>query len=379
MNATALRHFNTAGSGLMPPAVLDAVVDYLRQEAAEGAYETEQRFAPILDKDVYHRLAALVGAAPDDVALFDSATRAWCTVICQLRLRDSDRVWVTPYEYAGNLISLMALRKRYGFTIEVIPTRPDGDLDLEWMAAHLDGDVALVCVTHVPSGCGLVNPVAEIGALLAGHRALYAVDACQSVGQLAIDAVGWGCDVLTGAGRKFLRGPRGTGFAYVAPSLRAQLEPPFHDLHVARMTGLDGYTVTEHGARALELAERSNAAIVGFDATLQHHGTTDRSAGPVVYRALTEALAEVPGVELILPGTTHSGIASFVHDRLPAELIKAELSERRFNTWLIVGEHTPLYMTERGVTTAVRASSHYYNTLDEVAELAAALREIVAG
>ncbi|WP_143672954.1 aminotransferase class V-fold PLP-dependent enzyme, partial [Streptomyces sp. b94] len=137
------------------------------------------------------------------------------------------------YEYAGNLISLFELRDRTGCTIEVVPLLPSGDLDLDWMATHIDDDVALVSVTHIPSGCGIVNPVEEIGRLLAPHRCFYAVDACQSIGQVPVSAARIGCQLLTGAGRKFLRGPRGTAFAYVAPELRAALLPGFHDLHVA--------------------------------------------------------------------------------------------------------------------------------------------------
>ncbi|HEX4816678.1 MAG TPA: aminotransferase class V-fold PLP-dependent enzyme [Nonomuraea sp.] len=373
---TALAHFNNAGAGLMPPSVVDAVTGFLRREAADGAYEAEQRFLDVFELGVYQRLADALGAHPSDVALFDSATRAWCAVVCQLEFRPGDRVWLTPYEYAGNVISLIEVSRRHGCALEVIPTRPDGDLDLDWMAAHLDDDVAMVCVTHVPSGCGLVNPVAAIGALLAGHRCVYAVDACQSVGQLPVDVTAWGCDLLTGAGRKFLRGPRGTGFACVSPALRERVRPPFHDLHVSRVTGLTSYEVSAAGARTLELAECSKAAVLGLDAALRHHAGADLAAGAALYRRLTAELAGVPGIRLIMPGTEHAGIVSLTHDRVPVRRIHDELSRRRVNTWVIQGEHTPVYMAERGVRTALRVSSHYYNTEEEVDRLVSALREI---
>ncbi|MEV4971859.1 aminotransferase class V-fold PLP-dependent enzyme [Streptomyces scopuliridis] len=370
-------HLNTAGAGLVPAEVRQTMAEVLDREAATGCYETEGFLDGIVNDEVYRRLARVLDAPVADVALFDSATRAWCAVVPRLSLGPGDRVWVTPYEYAGNLISLFNLRDRTGCAIEVVPTLPGGDLDLEWMAAHIADDVALVSVTHIPSGCGIVNPVEEIGRLLAPYRCFYAVDACQSIGQLPVSVTRIGCQLLTGAGRKFLRGPRGTAFAYVAPELRAALVPEFHDLHVARIDSATGYRIDDHSARSLELAERGTAAVAGLNTalTLFEEGTPfDHKE---VFGALRATVEDIPGVELIAPGTEQSGILSFRHPDAEAGTIMARLAEQRVNVWKIVGHHTPLYMAERGVETAVRVSAHYYNTLEEIEIFGRALRGVV--
>ncbi|MFF3209715.1 aminotransferase class V-fold PLP-dependent enzyme [Streptomyces sp. NPDC002886] len=370
-------HLNTAGAGLVPAEVRRAMAEVLDREAADGCYETEEHYSPVIGEEVYQRLARVLDAPAEDIALFDSATRAWCAVVPKLRLGPADRVWVTPYEYAGNLISLFSLRDRTGCRIEVVPTLPGGDLDLAWMAANIADDVALVSVTHIPSGCGIVNPVEEIGRLLAPYRCFYAVDACQSVGQLPVSARRIGCQLLTGAGRKFLRGPRGTAFAYVAPELRAVLATDFHDLHVARVDSPTGYRIDDRSARSLELAERGTAATVGFNTalTLFEEGTPFDHKD--VFQALRATVEATPGTELIVPGTDQSGIVSFRHEHVPAEVIRARLAERRINVWKIVGHHTPIYMAQRGIDTAVRASVHYYNTPDEIEVFGRALRAAV--
>ncbi|MBT2508562.1 aminotransferase class V-fold PLP-dependent enzyme [Streptomyces sp. ISL-98] len=373
--ADRLIHLNTAGAGLVPAEVRRTMAEVLDREAATGCYETEGFFDGIINDEVYRRLARVLGAPVTDVALFDSATRAWCAVVPRLSLGPDDRVWVTPYEYAGNLISLFNLRDRTGCQIEVVPTLPGGDLDLEWMTANIADDVALVSVTHIPSGCGIVNPVEAIGRLLAPYRCFYAVDACQSIGQVPVDVQRIGCQLLTGAGRKFMRGPRGTAFAYVAPELRAALVPDFHDLHVARIDSATGYRIDDHSARSLELAERSTAAVAGFNTalTLFEEGTPfDHKE---VFRALRATLEDIPGIELIAPGTEQSGILSFRHQDVAAETVRDRLAEQRINVWKIVGHHTPVYMAERGVETAVRVSAHYYNTLEEIEEFGRALRD----
>ncbi|GGO53960.1 aminotransferase class V [Streptomyces daqingensis] len=370
-------HLNTAGAGRVPEDVRRTMADVLDREAATGCYETEGHLDGIVNDEMYRRLARVLGAPVGDVAVFDSATRAWCSVIPRLGLGPGDRVWVTPYEYAGNLILLFNLRDRTGCRIEVVPTLPGGDLDLEWMAAHIADDVALVSVTHIPSGCGIVNPVEEIGRLLAPYRCFYAVDACQSVGQIPVDVRRIGCQLLTGAGRKFLRGPRGTAFAYVAPELRAALATDFHDLHVARIDSATGYRVHDGSARSLELAERSTAAMAGFNTALTLFEEGTPFDNKEVFEALRATLEGVPDVDLIAPGTQQSGILSFRHPAVPAGTIVARLAEQHVNAWKIVGHHTPLYMTERGVDTAVRVSTHYYNTVGEIDRFGGALREIL--
>ncbi|MET8684572.1 aminotransferase class V-fold PLP-dependent enzyme [Streptomyces sp. NPDC004732] len=370
-------HFNNAGAGLMPTAVTQAMTGYLTEEAKGGAYETEQRHAATLERGIYDRLARVLDAPVDDIALFDSATRAWTSVVSHLPFAAGDRIWITPYEYAGNLILWTELRRRLDLRVEVVPVLPDGDLDLDWMEANIDDDVAFVSVPHVPSGCGIVLPVEEIGRILAPRRCFYGVDACQSVGQLPVSLAVIGCDLLTAAGRKYLRGPRGTGFAAIGSRLRARVSLPFHDLHTADMVADDAYEVRTESARRFEYAERGNPGVMGLDAAARHHlARTDSGPGPL-RDAVREVVEGLPGTRLIDPGSRHAALVTFTHDRVPSQDIRAGLHGRGVNVWIAQGSHTPLYMRTVGVEQAVRVSPHYYNSPADVETFAGALCDVL--
>lgn len=372
-------HLNSAGAGLPAPGVVEVMTRYLDEEAERGPYETEAAHAAELEGQVYAAVAGLLNAPADEVALFGSATDAWARIVCHLDLPPGSRIWTTPYEYAGSLIGLQNLARRLGSTVEVVPTRPDGDLDLAWMRRNLDDRVGLVSMVHVPSGVGIVLPVQEVGALLAGSGAVYAVDACQSVGQLPVDVAAIGCHVLSGAGRKFLRGPRGTGFAYVSRSIWDRVHPPFHDLHVAEVESLTAYRVTADRAARFETSERNGAVVVGLLTALEFAGPKPVGAAPEVLGALLDAVAELPGAQLLAPGTRQAGIVSFTHDTVPADRIRDGLAAAGVTGWAAWGSHTPLHLAANGVDRFVRLSVHHYTTPADVAFAARALRRTAAG
>jgi len=311
-------HLNTAGAGIPAPAVPAVMADHLVAEAELGPYEAEARRADDLEERVYARLAELVGARREEIALFGSATDAWCRIVGQLDLPAGGRLWVTPYEYAGNLIALQRLAVRRGCVLEVVPTLPGGDLDLDWFAANLDDRVALVSLTHMPSGMGTVLPVAEVGALLAGSAAVYVVDACQTVGQLTVDT-----------------------------------------------------------AARFETAERNNAVVLGLLAAADHALTDGGPAAPQVYDALVSAVRETPGTRLLAPGSRRAGILSFVHESCSPERLRAGLADDGVSVWVGVGAHTPLWLAASGIDRFVRTSVHHYNTPAEIEEFRSALRRVL--
>jgi cysteine desulfurase / selenocysteine lyase len=373
-------HFNNAGSSLMPESVLRATVGHLELEARMGGYEAAAREEESLER-VYGATARMLGCGPDEIAVIENATRAWDMAFYSIPFSPGDRILTAQAEYASNFIAFLQVAKRTGASVEVVPSDESGRLSVEALRGMMDGRVKLVAMTHVPTNGGLVNPAAEVGKVAREAGCLYLLDACQSAGQMPLDVREIGCNMLSATGRKFLRGPRGTGFLYVGREILEHLEPPFLDLHAAEWVARDRYEVRPD-ARRFENWETNFAGKVGLgvavDYALEIGLAAIRDRVYALAEGLRERLDDVPGVAVKDLGVERCGIVTFVADGMGAGEIKGVLAEHAINVSVSPPNSTRLDAEARELGEMVRASVHYYNTEDEVERFCATLTDIVA-
>lgn len=362
-------HLNNAGAALPPQVVIDTVIDHLRLEATIGGYEAAAA-AGERTEQVYHSVARLIGARPHEIALVENATRAWDMAVYGYPFAAGDRVLVGRSEYASNAIALLQLQRRHDTKIVLIDDDDEGQIDLGHLARELDAGAAMVCLTHVPTNGGLVNPAAEVGALCRDRGVCFVLDACQSAGQLPLDVDALGCDVLSATSRKFLRGPRGAGFLYVREPWIERLEPPLLDLHAADWTGPGTYEI-RGDARRFENWEYSHAVRLGLGAAVDYAMQVGVEAGWQRLRALAarlrDDLATIPGVDVHDRGALKGGIVTFTVHGHEAAAVADRLRAAAVNTSVTTPIHS--HFDGRGLPATVRASVHYYNTEDELARL----------
>ena len=367
-------HLNNAGSALPPQVVVDTQIAHLRREAEIGGYEAHAEAAQRV-ADVSVSVAGLMVCRPDQVALVESATVAWDralqAIIHSEPLEPGDRILIASAEYASNVLPLLQVAARAGASVQVVPDGEDGSIDVEAFNSMLDEDVRIVSITHAPSHNGVVNDVVAIGDALrfAGSPAWYLVDACQSVGQMTVDASRIGADFISATGRKFLRGPRGTGFLIASDRALTDLEPYPLDLHSATWTGGTGYQVAE-GARRFETWERSYAALLGMGAAVDYALDLglDAIRERIDYLAtrLRTELAEIDGVVVRDRGAVKSGIVTVTVPAPGAPAMVRALRERSINTSLSTPDYAPDEFARGGIDSMVRLSPHVYTTDAEI-------------
>lgn len=370
-------HLNNAGAALLAQPTLDAMTGHLRLEAEIGGYEAAAQVQDAITA-TYAAIAELVGGRADEVALFDNSTHAWDAAFYSVPLHPGDRVLTGRAEYGSNVLAYWQAARRTGAEVVVVPDDAHGQLDLAALADMADERTRLIGINYVPTSGGLVEPAAEIGRIARACGALFLLDATQAVGQFPVDVQAIGCDMLSGTGRKFLRGPRGTGFLWVRTAALDRLDPFVAEIGSATWDGHQGFTWAD-GARRFASWEHSYVNVLGLGAAVRQ--ALDLGLAAIGERAFTlgarlrSQLAGLPGVTVHDLGRIRCAIVTAAIDGLAAEEVAAALGRAGVNVTTTVPEDSPLDTEDCGVHPLVRFSPHYYNTEDEIDRAT----ELVAG
>lgn len=369
--ASRLAYLHNAGAALIPTVVVEAMKRHIDLESEIGGYAAADRESDRLEA-VYGSVARLLNAAPDEIALTENATVAWQMAFYALPFRAGDRILTAEAEYAANYVAFLQVAKRTGAIIDIVPSDATGELDVAALERMIDERVKLIAITWVPTNGGLVNPAAAIGRIARTRGIPCLLDACQAVGQMAVDIEAIGCDTLSATGRKFLRGPRGTGFLYVRRPLLQRLEPPMIDHFAAPWVARDEYRLRDD-ARRFETWENNYAARLGLGAAVDY--ALDIGLGPIEQRwrmlanRLRAGLASIRGVEIRDLGRTPGAIVSFTMEGHDADAIVRSAAEAGITIGASDPASTRIDAEIRALPPLVRASPHYYNTEAEIDRL----------
>jgi len=486
--ASRVVNFNNAGASPSPPPVLRAVASHLALEAIVGGYLAEEKARSKID-EVYAAVKRLINAnGTDEIALVESATVGWTRVFYSMAesvaaqfVRESDTsgrneriILVSEAEYAANLVAAIKFsleqNERGGvhWRVVSIPSRTrcaddgtevsTGIVDLQVLDQMLSGNfelkgderlgesckkrffdpesIAMVCVTHVPTNCGIVNPVDQIGRRIANfnekhsqkgqERAfpniLYLVDACQSAGQIGLDVQEMCCHALTATGRKYLRGPRGTGFLYVRRDVANMLVPSHIDhasapvetacltaakvLDMPKSVDLCSESIEQGGlkfafkpgAARFEFWESNISGRLGLGAAVLYALDTagikrTESRCTLLGSKMRRSLRDIGGV-LVYHDERESGaqcgIVTFFVEGMSADAIKAAMLSplpsyfgegvsSRFELSVVPATSTPVDSARMSAPNLIRASLTYFNTEDEIDNFCQKLKAIVNG
>jgi len=380
-------HLNNAGAGLMPDAVTRAQLDHIRLESEIGGYEAADLKSDTI-RAFYEQAALLFNCKPSNMAFTASATDSYTRALSSIPFKNGDIILTDNDDFVSNQIQFLSLQKRLGIEIIHINNAPAGGVDLNDFEEKLKKhQPRLLAITHIPTNSGLVQPVKEIAKIFSDYsqryreKTWYILDACQSAGQMKLDVQSLHCDFLSLTGRKYLRGPRGTGALYISDKvLHAGLEPMFIDMRGAEWTEKDKYK-QQPDARRFEDWEFAYSTVIGTKTAIEYCRNIgeDKIWQQVKFLSglIRSQLSAIDGVMTMDRGRENSGSVTFHVAGSRPELIVQELLRRKINVVASYRAYGLIDFDEKGVEWVIRASPHYYNTIQEIDIFIEALKEII--
>jgi selenocysteine lyase/cysteine desulfurase len=363
--APGLVHLQTGGVGAMPRPVFEAMRAAEVEVEADPARETYGPGMSHLEK-VRAKAAALVNAGgAEDIFLTTSATQAMFLVAQGLNFTHGDHVLTTDHEHPGGRLGWEWAARRYHIEVDAIPIAP-GETDpraiVERFADRILPRTRVISISHVLFTTGVQLPVADLCALGRDHGCKVVVDGAQGPGAMPVDVQALGCHAYAASGHKWLMGPKGTGFLYLAPEMSGALDalplaagrrPGSDSTGIVNIAGLRGM-----GAAMDYVRELGPERIAAHNAALR--------------RELHAALSRFNQVMIPAPvdgPLTSANLTFCLPDSVDLAAIRRHLVQRH---------KVYIRTVELAGFTGLRASLHAYNGSDDIARLVDALRAELA-
>ncbi|MFC6615426.1 aminotransferase class V-fold PLP-dependent enzyme [Halopenitus salinus] len=350
-------YLNYGAHGPSPRPVVEAAESFLHTHeydapARTNPYETA---ADAFDR-TREAVADHVGADPSEIGLTESTTAGINAIAGAIDWDPGDVVVRTDLEHPAGILPWQRL-EREGVEVRVVPTR-DGRIDPDEFAAAV-ADARLVCFSALTWTHGTRLPVADLVDIAHDAGAFALVDAVQVPGQTSMDVGTWGADAVAAAGHKWLLGPWGGGFVYVASDAVDALHPRSLGYRSVKTPTADPYELAE-GARRFEVGTANPAPHVGLQEAIGIVETVGLDRIEDRIGALAGRLADgVPADRLLSPADPESGLVTIDVDD-PAATVERLASEE-------------IRVRDLPFPEAIRASVHAINTEDDVDRLLDAL------
>jgi cysteine desulfurase/selenocysteine lyase len=371
-------YMNCGSFAPTPLSTIKSITDFLVRCSEEGPDSTSvQEYITSLMNELRKILSRLINCEPEEIIFTQSTTEGINYVASGIEWKKSDIIISRGglHEHYANYFPWLNLSKKYGIKLEETKIDKNGFLDLDKIEKIAKNkNSRLITLSHVLYNNGAIMPVGEIGKIARKHSLLYSIDAAQSVGTIKVDVKKIGCNFLAFPGFKWLCGPPGIGIFYCKKESAPLLIPKYIGGESAIITE-EKKLVYADSPQKFQTGFRNYVGIAGLTSSLkyiQHVGIeTIRKMNMKIANNMIEQLRTIPDLSIFGPEDEklRSSIVSFSTDSVLPKIMVSKLEENG----IIVAERD---IVGGGKKKAVRASPHFFNTLDEVSTLVQNIKNI---
>ncbi|TVP93326.1 MAG: cysteine desulfurase [Pseudomonadaceae bacterium] len=384
VNGQPLVYLDNAATTQKPEAVIQAIVDYYRNDNSNvhrGAHTLADR-ATAKFEAARGKVRDLIHAEHAHEIIWTRGTTEGINLVANSWGRDNlqpgDRVLVSAMEHHANIVPWQMVAAERGASVEPIPVDETGTLDMQALRFMLeDGRVKMVACGHVSNALGTINPVEDIVELAHAAGALCLLDGAQAIGHFAVDMQALDCDFYVFSAHK-LFGPTGVGVLYGKSALLEAMSPWQGGGEMIETVSFAGSTWNQLPWK-FEAGTPDIAGVIGFGAAIDYVQGFDRAAAEAYELDLlhyAESRArEVPGLRLIGTSSNKVAVMSFLLEGAHPGDVGTLLDQQGIA--VRTGHHCaqPI-MDQYAIPGTVRASFSIYNTRADIDRLFVALEKV---
>ncbi len=380
VNGHPLVYLDNAATTQKPEAVIQAIVDYYRQDNSNvhrGAHTLADRATEKFEA-ARVKVAGLINAAEPRQVIWTRGTSESINLVAaswgRSQLKAGDRILVSAMEHHSNIVPWQMVAAEKGATVEAIPVDESGTLDLDALRSMLDERVRMVACGHVSNALGTINPVEDIVRLAHSVGALCLIDGAQAISHWAVDVQALDCDFYVFSAHKMF-GPTGLGVLYGKVELLNAMPPYQGGGEMIETVSFEGTTYNQLPYK-FEAGTPDIAGVVGFGAAVDYLQAIDREAAARHEQDLLEyaeqRASETPGIKLIGTAVRKASVMSFLLEGTHPHDVGMLLDQQ--GVAVRTGNHCaqPI-MDQFRIPGTVRASFSFYNTRADVDRLFEAL------
>ena len=368
-------NFNNAGASLLDLSAFNAITEYNKLERKISGYFNEVTKKKEL-QSFYKNAAKLINCSAEEISFTQNSTYGWNLFVNSIKFKKNSNVVIFDNEYGSNYISLLNKKS----SVRVSKINKSGTICFENLRNKIDKNTSLVSVCHIASQCGNILDINKLGKFLKkiNPKILFIVDACQSAGQVQINVKKNLCDALVCSGRKYLCGPRGTGFIYLRNPIQKKIVPNILDLNKSKV--IKNKLSIYEKKNLFELFEHSPALKIGLSKSIEKINKigVEKIEKKIknLSRYLREKLSSNSQITFYEKENLMSGINTISMKGINSEKIYSYLIKKKIITSVSNFQTSTQYFKTQKIKNLCRISFHYYNSKSEIDYLVKCLKSL---